>query len=48
LSSCFISMKATQFRDYNVGLPHKASWHAYITLARLLIPAGKCSLEAVI
>ena len=40
-------MQASQHCDHNVGLPHKASWHAYITLAHLTMPAGNCFLEAV-
>ena len=35
-------MMADRFCDYNGGLPHKASWHVYITLAGLTRPAGEC------
>ena len=41
-------VKARQYSDYYAGLPHKASWHAYITFAHLMILAGNGSLEAVV
>ncbi len=40
-------MQASQYCDYNVHLSLKASWHAYITLAHLIIPLGNRSLQAV-
>jgi len=41
-------VKATQSYDYNVDLPHTASWHAHITFAHVTMPASKCSLEAMV
>ncbi len=41
-------MQASKYCDYNVGLPHKASWHACITFAFLMIPASSSYMSALV
>ena len=39
-------MQTSTYCGYNVGLPHKASWHAYIMFAVLTIPASSSYISA--